>query len=147
QNWFSRESEAYVIGACMIDPRRIPEARAIVCSDDFGAVNSEIFGAILAVFDDLGGIDLPTLVVRLKQNNFQPGKGWVYELAQLVENHPGPFHSYHARLVRDLAKKRKRKRSSPVFRTRSTIKRSSRWSRCKRFKACGANRRSRILSK
>jgi hypothetical protein len=103
------EAERAVLGAVLLRPELIHEAGEFVTADDFyRGAHRLIWRAMLSLDADRLAIDLLTIAARLReQGNIDDVGGQAY-IASLIDGVPRSTNaSHYARIVRDLARKRR----------------------------------------
>lgn len=108
------EAEAAVLGALLLDSKRIKTVRAILDSDDFFDYRHKIiFGAICDLNDNGEVIDLLTVFDFLKNSGFGDSSGGASYLAELTNLVPIVSHvDKYAKIVSDESAKRKIKKAA-----------------------------------
>ncbi len=104
----SEEAETSVLGALLIDKDAIYTVAELLLPDHFyNPAHSQIFSAILNLYEERIPIDIVTVSERLKKNKALRKVGGMTYLTQLANQVPTASHcEYYAQIVRDLASKR-----------------------------------------
>lgn len=104
---WSPESEVTVLGALLVDPRAVPEVRALLAPADFYRQrHAKVYQAIVALWDRGSAIDLGLVHAELGEQ--AESVGGIEFLADLWDAVPtAATVGYHATVVRDAATRRR----------------------------------------
>jgi replicative DNA helicase len=103
------DAERWVIGSCILDPRRLEDVTPLVRPDDFYAdAHRRLYGELLRMESERKPIDVGLLVDRLKTAGEFEAVGGAAFLAEVLQGVPHSQHAAHyAAIVARLAKYRR----------------------------------------
>lgn len=106
---FNDEAEKAVIGSILLSPKSAEAAIDRLMPDDFfGLKNREIFGAIKALWDRGGSIDVVTVLAELERRGKTEASGGVEYITELSLGTPPSMNiSHYAEIVEEESTRRK----------------------------------------
>ncbi len=101
----SKEAEFSVIGSVLSDPHSVAASAEIIKPDDFYyAVNREIYGVVIDLFNENIPVDIVTVSDRLNQSDKLDGVGGITYLSSAATSVPTTGNvEYYAKIIKEKA--------------------------------------------